>query len=53
MTEQSSHRDRFSQSLYLGYTLYSHYFLMMALGRYLQAKWDEDACKKWIFHMPE
>lgn len=43
----------FPNHFYLGYTLYNHYFPMMALGRYLQAKRDEKAGKKWSFHLPE
>lgn len=39
----------FPNHFYLGYTLYSHYFPMMALGRYLQAKQDEGLGKKWSF----
>jgi squalene-hopene/tetraprenyl-beta-curcumene cyclase len=37
----------FPNHFYLGYTLYSHYFPMMALGRFLQAKRDERAGTKW------
>jgi squalene-hopene/tetraprenyl-beta-curcumene cyclase len=37
----------FPNHFYLGYTLYSHYFPMMALGRFLQAKRDERAGIKW------
>jgi squalene-hopene/tetraprenyl-beta-curcumene cyclase len=33
----------FPNHFYLGYTLYSHYFPMMALGRFLQAKREERA----------
>lgn len=37
----------FPNHFYLGYTLYSHYFPMMALGRFLQAKRDERAGTAW------
>jgi squalene-hopene/tetraprenyl-beta-curcumene cyclase len=37
----------FPNHFYLGYTLYSHYFPMMALGRFVQAKRDERAGTKW------
>lgn len=39
----------FPNHFYLGYTLYSHYFPMMALGRYLQARRDERVDRKWSF----
>jgi squalene-hopene/tetraprenyl-beta-curcumene cyclase len=37
----------FPNHFYLGYTLYSHYFPMMALGRFVQAERDERAGTKW------
>lgn len=37
----------FPNHFYLGYTLYSHYFPMMALGRFLQAKRAEREGTKW------
>jgi len=40
----------FPNHFYLGYTLYSHYFPMMALGRFLQAKRDERAGTQWSMY---
>ena len=38
----------FPNHFYLGYTLYSHYFPMMAIGEYLRARQQEAAGTKFI-----
>ena len=38
----------FPNHFYLGYTLYSHYFAMMAIGEYLRARQQEAAGPKFV-----